>query len=518
MVGRSGDSTGVERAPGVEASARKINALVRMSGGVASDKRYVLKVLDDHLIPDEIAKAERGEVFTPPDLVREMLFGLSRKALKKGEMRVWGIDEYANFIEADDEDRVGGLPTAIWRNPELKWLDPANGIGNFPIIAFYRLDYELKSVQGYENDDYRRKHIIENMLYMMELDKENVSTCSTLFRKIHPDARSNVCCCDSLSMTDEKLQNIFGINRFDIVMGNPPFQIPKIVGLKGGYGGRTLWDKFVKYAIEVLRNKESKLAFLHPPGWRKPESELWKLMACDNSIEFLRIFPKSQTLFDISQRFDYYILSPVATSKAPIIIVDENSHMHTLSIHGWAFVPNAQFEKIKNILTTRGSGIPIIYSRSKYGTDKRQVSGIPIIYNSSKYDTRKPYVNQTKTDVYKYPIIHEMNLKGHGFKWTDKPDYDDTSSQKHFGTKKVILSFNEYPYPYNDYKGEYGMSQIAYGIPIGTKEEGDRIVEAIESKEFREIIKATKWGAFQTDYRMFRYIRPDFWKQFVIET
>lgn len=113
------------------------------------------------------------------------------------------------------------------------------------------------------------------------------------------------------------------------------------------------------------------------------------------------------------------------------------------------------------------------------------------------------------------PIIHEMNIKGHGFKWTDKPDYDDTSSQKHFGTKKVILSFNEYPYPFNDYKGEYGMSQIAYGIPIGTKEEGDRIVEAIESKEFREIIKATKWGAFQTDYRMFRYIRPDFWKQFV---
>lgn len=71
MVGRSGDSTGVERAPGVEASTRKINALVRMSGGVASDKRYVLKVLDDHLIPNEIAKAERGEVFTPPDYSRD---------------------------------------------------------------------------------------------------------------------------------------------------------------------------------------------------------------------------------------------------------------------------------------------------------------------------------------------------------------------------------------------------------------------------------------------------------------
>ena len=67
----------------------------------------------------------------------------------------------------------------------------------------------------------------------------------------------------------------------------------------------------------------------------------------------------------------------------------------------------------------------------------------------------------------------------------------------------------------NDFKGEYGMSQITFGIPITSKKEGDDIVKAINTDEFKEIIKATKWGAFQTDRRMFKYFKKDFWKYFL---
>ena len=34
---------------------------------------------------------------------------------------------------------------------------------------------------------------------------------------------------------------------------------------------------------------------------------------------------------------------------------------------------------------------------------------------------------------------------------------------------KVVLNFNEILYPYNDYLGEYGMSQLSFGIPIKQK-------------------------------------------------
>ena len=61
------------------------------------------------------------------------------------------------------------------------------------------------------------------------------------------------------------------------------------------------------------------------------------------------------------------------------------------------------------------------------------------------------------------------------------------------------------------------MSQICYGLKIDSKEEGDKIVEAINSAKFKEILKYTKWSTFQTDWRMFKYFKKDFWKEFIYE-
>ena len=66
----------------------------------------LLNYIDKFLKPSEREKKLKGEVFTPLSLVKEML------------------------------DK---LPEELWYNPNLKWLDPANGMGNFPIIIYQRL-------------------------------------------------------------------------------------------------------------------------------------------------------------------------------------------------------------------------------------------------------------------------------------------------------------------------------------------------------------------------------------------
>ena len=55
------------------------------------------------------------------------------------------------------------LPKDVWTNPNLKWLDPANGIGNFPIVVYYKLMEGLKGIEKYKDDEKRSKHIIENI-------------------------------------------------------------------------------------------------------------------------------------------------------------------------------------------------------------------------------------------------------------------------------------------------------------------------------------------------------------------
>ena len=93
--------------------------------------------------------------------------------------------------------------------------------------------------------------------------------------------------------------------------------------------------------------------------------------------------------------------------------------------------------------------------------------------------------------------------------------FSNTKSNGHFGESKVILSYNGKQYPINDFEGKYGMSDKIYGLPIKTEEEGDRIVNAINTSEFQDIVKFSKWGIYQTEWRMFNYLRKDFWKSLV---
>ena len=71
----------------------------------------VLNIIRKRLTVRHEEKGLYGEVFTPIELICEM---------------------------------INHLPKEVWTNPDLKWLDPANGIGNFPVIVYYKLMESLK--------------------------------------------------------------------------------------------------------------------------------------------------------------------------------------------------------------------------------------------------------------------------------------------------------------------------------------------------------------------------------------
>jgi type I restriction-modification system DNA methylase subunit len=70
--------------------------------------------IKQYLSVKEEEKNKHGEVFTPVKIIEEML------------------------------DK---LPNKIWSNPELKWLEPASGIGNFFMAVYSRL---LKGLEKWE--------------------------------------------------------------------------------------------------------------------------------------------------------------------------------------------------------------------------------------------------------------------------------------------------------------------------------------------------------------------------------
>jgi hypothetical protein len=450
----------------------------------------IIEIINKRLIPDEQAKKARGEVFTPLNLVRELLYGLRKSEFETGKQVIWGINESGDCIDDDSQNRIGGIPLEIWRDDETKWIDPANGIGNFPFVAFHMLDFQLKHhgiKRGKEmTDEERKKHIVEKMLYMVEIDKGNVNTAFKIMDYLAPGSKANICCADTLSITDDDLMRHFGVNRFNVVMGNPPFNKPRVT--RGQTA--TLWDKFIEYSLTKLTPKGI-LTFITPQLWRKPEHRIYSEFTRNRQLLYLRIIGEQETKREFSgigSRVDVYVVENTPVYK-PAYVIDEDRISHSFDTTKNPFIPNRLISEIQSFLTDKSNGIKIIHDGSYGHTDRKKVRPV-------------------KDETFQYPVIKSITQSGIEFLYTP-------AMKGHFGKPKVILTDSRIQYPINDYEGKYGMSDAVFGIPITSKEEGDAIVEAINSDAFKEIIKSTKWGTFRTEYHMFEYFRPDFYKQFL---
>ena len=395
-----------------------------------------------------------GEVFTPPDLIGEVLDALPRK---------------------------------VWKKPALTWLDPAAGFGNFHIFVYERLMRGLR--RAFPSPLLRKKHILTKMLFFVEINPKNIVLAKRIFG---PSA--NICCADFLQDADKWSAAFQGRKQFDIVLGNPPFQRSKQEMYKGAAGqNAALWPLFIK---DILENRISAsstggyLAFITPALWRRPEAALYSLMTRENHLVFLHIYGKQAGLdrFHAETRFDLFVIQKEDGKKAfskdlgkSCTIIDETGKTHHFQDLGkWPFLPNRSFDLIG----------PRLLSEPRESA---------VIYDSSTYDAR--HLSTKKTAKYCYPVVHTITKQGGlGIRWADHRD------SAVFGRPKVLLNFNEQQYPYNDFLGKYGMSQLTFGLPIKTKKEGDEMIRKITSSDFKEILKATKWSAFQTDYRMFKYL------------
>jgi len=427
------------------------------------------QLIANHFIPTNDEKKKNAEVSTPVILVDDMLITIS-------------------------ED--------FWKTPN-KVFEPCCGKGNIVLGIFDRFYKGLEEMYPDEND--RCRVIMTECIYYADLTALNVFI-TTEIMKCHIqsycgldefDYEFNSYTGNSLTFDFRSHWNIDG---FDAVIGNPPYNIAKEDTLKGGYGNRSLWDKFVIFGIDICLNKHGLLLFVHPPSWRKPEHYLWKKMTQENQLIYLKSFSKKEgnKIFGCSTLFDYYLLEKTSVYKNTIID-GQDKKQYSINLESWKFLPSGYFDIIENILGDNS----VIYSSSIYDTRRKWV--LPLI----KKEPQEEYYKRCKEEKYNYPVIHNMTKAyGNGYVYSNE-------DKGHYGIKKVVLSFGEFQYPYNDYEGKYGMSQICYGLQIENKEEGDNICKAINSEKFKEILKYTKWSTFQTDWRMFKYFKKDFWKEFI---
>ena len=418
----------------------------------------LLEFINGELKPKEKEKKENGEVFTPLSLVNGMLDKLEEAYIK----------EHGKSIFTEDG---------------FKWLDPAVGIGNFPIIVYQRLMKGLDT--KIPNEEERRKHILEEMVYSAELNPKNVFIYKKIF--CGDKYELNIYEGDTLKMDVKKgLKLPADFVGFDVVMGNPPFQ--KKVGPNNT---EALWGKFIIKSLTILKSSRY-MVFVHPSEWRNVDGKFKTIQKeiLSRDLQYLEIHNEKDGLktFRSSTRYDWYVLKNERVVNTKTIINFQDGTTNTINVNGLEFIPNGEYDKIASLITKN---------------KEEQIVGL---HHESLYAHRKSWMSKTKTEEYKYPCVYTINSKG-------EPTFLYSSIKHgHFGVPKLIWSNGGNPGSYVDVNGDYGLTPFAYAI-VDKPENLPKIKEVFDSKDFRNLMKLCAVGQNTINYKVIKIFKKDFWTE-----
>lgn len=116
----------------------------------------------------------------------------------------------------------------ILSNPYPKILDISCGCGNF-LLEVYDILYDMFEEHRQElNIEDIHKHILENCIYGVDIDKNAIDILKTTLKNKCEDSNLinlNIYCFDSLNKSDleQNIIEMFWESKFDYIVGNPPY-------------------------------------------------------------------------------------------------------------------------------------------------------------------------------------------------------------------------------------------------------------------------------------------------------
>jgi len=420
------------------------------------------ELIEKHFIPTSDEKKQNAEVPTPVVLVDKML---------------------------------DSMEIEFWKTPK-KVFEPCCGKGNFVLGIFDKFYNGLAEM--YPDNIERCRVIITECIYYADITALNVFITTEIL-KCHIqsycgidefDFEFNNYIGDTLELDIRKKWNINGFNK---VGGNPPYNSSGDTAT-----GNTIWQDFTKKSINDWLLPNGYLLFVHPPGWRKPNTErgkftkMFDLMTKQNQMLYLEIhgIKDGQKVFHCGTRYDWYLIEKTKQYKNTMV-VDEDGKQNEINLSQLSWLPNSNILEINKILA------------------KNDDERCPIIQSMSAYEPRKNWMSSKETPEFKYSCVHSTPKSGIRYM------YSKVNDRGHFGVSKVIFGESGIYKPVIDMEGKYGMTHGAMAIKVDNVEEATFISKAIDSDKFDKVIQSCIFSSFRIDWNIFKEFKKDFWKEFI---
>lgn len=412
-----------------------------------------MDILSDHIKYSADERTKFGEVMTPLELIDSML---------------------------DD------LPKSVWSNPNLKWLDPCNGVGPFLVKVVFRLMEGLKDLPQFkDNEEKLYRHIIENMIYACELQATNMFIWLMMMNP-HCDYNMNIY---TGSFLDEgfkhhmeKIWKNKGFIKFDIIIGNPPYQDANERGeAKGGSG--KLYPLFIKDSLNMLADN-GYLLFVNPNTWfsGSEDSMTGKIFSVIKKYNLSKL----HTEFggeSLQKRF----FSGVGTGELTWILLEKNEDYVGTLLNGEDYIIDInEYEFLPNILNKTTLSL---LSKTLLSKNEK----INFVKDSGEYHDKETTRNDNKkistVPIEGYFKIVNTITKKDGIKFLYMPYANYFQNN----IKILISQSSSFDNLIID-NGEYGFTQNVTAIICKSISEAEDIKKLLNCDLYNYLITLTKYG------------------------
>ena len=376
------------------------------------------------------------------------------------------------------DEMISMFPEELFVNPQLQWLDPGCGQGNLTYRLFNKLSNTISD----------KKHIIERMLHVIELNHQRTPDITSMFNICNPDANPNI-----------TIGNLFDqTGQYDAIIGNPPFNFsgkiktPTTSNVTKQNDGFTVWCEFVRHSMSLLKDG-GYMCVIVPAIWMKPDKANMYQFLLQWKIERIKCYTNTET----NNIFCGQAQTPTSILLIRKILHDTIDAPHVLSIYS-----KKTNKYIKHCLH-KGSPIPMTNIEVVNKLQHYIPTNGHIIVKKTNMPTRSHSFLASETTTHPYKNIRTTKLGGkidqsksrlsdntvqHTIEWSNKPCAGYGSGPK------IIMAHKMYGMPFIDYTGDIGISnRDAYIIDGVSIEELERIYGLLNNTKILDIYDATRY-------------------------
>ena len=346
-------------------------------------------------------------------------------------------------------EMISKIPIELWKRENLSILDACCGNGNFHIPILFEL---LKH--------HDKKTILEQILEFNDINEERLLNVSDVF------------CGDTydLQISNHDFLTFETNKKYDLIVANPPYAKLMDNGKRASKNHNLIKD-FIETALSQLK-PNGYLLFLTPNNWLSYSNRnvlIEKLTALQ--IIHLDIHSAKKYFKKIGSSFTWYIIQNCPFYK-------------NINVSGiWN-----KTEYIGSVVSQKRNYIPLLYSQMVQNIlsktiDNDELTKFNCQTSSDLHKTTKKHlINDTKTDVYKYKLIH-----------TPKQIVYASIPHKYQDGFKVFISLTD---KYKVFIDNCGMTQSIMFIMCNDRVQSEKYLQILQHPLYVFINNICRYGNF----------------------